>query len=199
MADDEGYFRHVLKKSDPQISDDEGRQYAALGRHVAPFLQQCLDAVDWSRYPIVGFAATFQQTMPSLCLARRIKARRPETVIVFGGAACEGEMGIELLRQFPEIDYVFLGEADLTFPPVVQQILAGGPVESPPGVVGRQTLAEVGRIAKKLFQDRSLTTGKNAHPTATVGWAFLPDRGSVVPTVAPEILKRPPSGPCRAT
>ena len=58
--------------------------------------------------------------MPSLCLARRIKARRPETVIVFGGAACEGEMGIELLRQFPEIDYVFLGEADLTFPPVVR-------------------------------------------------------------------------------
>jgi ribosomal peptide maturation radical SAM protein 1 len=153
LADDEGYFRHVLKKSDPRISDDEGRQYAALGRHVAPFLQQCLDAVDWSRYPIVGFAATFQQTMPSLCLARRIKARRPETVIVFGGAACEGEMGIELLRQFPEIDYVFLGEADLTFPPVVQQILAGGPVELPPGVAGRKTLAEV-------------------------GWAFLPDRGS---------------------
>ena len=143
LPDDEGYFRQVLKKADPQLSDDEGRQYAALGRHVAPFLQQCLDAVDWSRYPIVGFAATFQQTMPSLCLARRIKALRPQTVIVFGGAACEGEMGIELLRQFPEIDYVFLGEADLTFPPVVQQILAGGPIELPPGVVGRQTLAAV--------------------------------------------------------
>ena len=138
LPDDEGYFRQVLKKSDPRISDDEGRQYAALGRHVAPFLERSRDAVDWSRYPIVGFAATFQQTMPSLCLARRIKARRPETVIVFGGAACEGEMGIELLRQFPEIDYVFLGEADLTFPPVVQQILAGQTVELPPGVVGRQ-------------------------------------------------------------
>jgi ribosomal peptide maturation radical SAM protein 1 len=145
LPDDEGYFRQVLKKADPQLSDDEGRQYAALGRHVAPFLQQCLDAVDWSQYPIVGFAATFQQTMPSLCLARRIKALRPQTVIVFGGAACEGEMGIELLRQFPEIDYVFLGEADLTFPPVVQQILAGGPVELPPGVVGRQTPGVVDR------------------------------------------------------
>ena len=137
LPDDEGYFRQVLKKADPRISDDEGRQYAALGRHVAPFLQQCVDAVAWSRYPIVGFAATFQQTMPSLCLARRIKARWPQTVIVFGGAACEGEMGIELLRQFPEIDYVFLGEADLTFPPVVQQILAGQPVQLPPGVMGR--------------------------------------------------------------
>jgi ribosomal peptide maturation radical SAM protein 1 len=143
LPGDEGYFRHVLKRADPRISDDEGRQYAALGRHVAGFLQQCSEAVDWSRYPVVGFATTFQQTMPSLCLARRIKARWPQTAIVFGGAACEGQMGIELLRQFPEIDYVFLGEADLTFPPVVQQILAGQPVELTPGVVGRQTLASV--------------------------------------------------------
>ena len=27
------------------------------------------------------------------------------------------------------------------------------------------------------FQDRSVATGKNAHPTAAVGWAFLPDGG----------------------
>jgi ribosomal peptide maturation radical SAM protein 1 len=164
LPDDEGYFRQVLKKADPRISDDEGRQYAALGRHVAGFLQQCLDAVDWSRYPVVGFAATFQQTMPSLCLARRIKARRPETVILFGGAACEGEMGIELLRQFPEIDYVFLGEADLTFPPVVRQILAGQPVQLPPGVVGRRTPADVGRIGNPSVDDTGLLDGLPIHP-----------------------------------
>ena len=31
---------------------------------------------------------------------------------------------------------------------------------------------------KTLFQDRSVATGTNAHPTADVGWAFMPDRGS---------------------
>jgi len=29
----------------------------------------------------------------------------------------------------------------------------------------------------KLFQDGSVATGRNAHPTAAVGWAFLPDGG----------------------
>jgi hypothetical protein len=30
--------------------------------------------------------------------------------------------------------------------------------------------------AKRQFQNRIAATGKNAHPTAAVGWAFLPDR-----------------------
>ena len=56
---------------------------------------------------------------------------------MLGGAACEGEMGVELLRRFPPLDYVFLGEADDAFPAVVRQLLAGLPVELPPGVLGR--------------------------------------------------------------
>jgi hypothetical protein len=28
-----------------------------------------------------------------------------------------------------------------------------------------------------LFQNRRNATGKNAHPTAVGGWAFLPNRG----------------------
>ncbi len=33
-------------------------------------------------------------------------------MIVFGGANCEGEMGLQLLASFPWIDYVASGEAD---------------------------------------------------------------------------------------
>jgi len=140
LPDDEGYFREVLCQADGRLTDADRRDYEAIGAQVDPFLDRCVASVDWSQVAVVGFAATFQQTMPSLCLARRIKQLRPEIAIVFGGAACEGQMGIELLRQFPEIDYVFLGEADLTFPPVVEQILAGKPVDVPPGVVGRRSL-----------------------------------------------------------
>lgn len=138
LASDERYFRDVLLDADDRLTNDDRRDYEATIQHVDPFLDQCMATVDWSQYAIVGFAATFQQTMPSLCLAQRIKQRRPEITIVFGGAACEGTMGTELLRQFAEIDYVFLGEADRTFPPVVEQILAGREVKLPPGVVGRQ-------------------------------------------------------------
>jgi ribosomal peptide maturation radical SAM protein 1 len=142
LPDDESYYRDVLLAADAGLSEQDRSDYEAFLEHVDPFLDHCLAAVDWSQYAIAGFAATFQQTMPSMCLARRIKAKHPAIKIVFGGAACEGQMGIELLRQFPEIDYVFLGEADLTFPPFVEQVLAGGPVKLSPGVVGRESLSE---------------------------------------------------------
>lgn len=138
LPDDESYFREVLLHADQGFSADDRRGYEQTGRHVEPFLDHCMKSIDWSSYAIVGFATSFQQTMPSMCLARRIKDSLPQIKIVFGGAACEGPMGIELLRQFPEVDYVFLGEADLTFPPVVEQILAGSTADLPPGVVGRE-------------------------------------------------------------
>ncbi|MCS7303791.1 MAG: RiPP maturation radical SAM C-methyltransferase [Thermoguttaceae bacterium] len=141
LPEDEQYYRQILLRADPEMTEQEFRQYQALEQHVEPFLDHCERAIDWSQYRIVGFATTFQQTMASLCLARRIKRRHPEVVIVFGGAACEGEMGLELLAQFPEIDYVFLGEADLNFPLFVEQLLQGGPIQLPQGVVGRETLA----------------------------------------------------------
>lgn len=142
LPDDEEYFTDILLRADPDMSEAEFHAYQRIERLVEPFLDHCESSIDWARYAIVGFATSFQQTMPSVCLARRIKRRRPDVTIVFGGAACEGEMGVELLRQFPEIDYVFLGEADLTFAPVVEAILAGEMPELPPGVAGRATGGE---------------------------------------------------------
>jgi ribosomal peptide maturation radical SAM protein 1 len=137
LPGDDAYWHDVLAPSDAGLDNADRRTLAEIERHVEPFLDACMARIDWARYAVVGFAASFQQTMPSLCLARRIKQARPETVVVFGGSACEGEMGVELIRQFPEIDYVFLGEADLSFPPVVEAVLSGRTGPLPPGVVGR--------------------------------------------------------------
>jgi ribosomal peptide maturation radical SAM protein 1 len=65
---------------------------------------------------ILGFSTTFQQNFSSLAIASRVKEISPQTCIVFGGANCEGEMGRTLLSTFPQIDYVFSGESDQTFP-----------------------------------------------------------------------------------
>jgi ribosomal peptide maturation radical SAM protein 1 len=142
LPDEESYHREVLLAADPDFSEADRRAYEQTFGHVEPFLEACMAAIDWPRYDVVGFATSFQQTLPSLCLARRIKQLRPQTRIIFGGAACEGEMGLELLRRLPAIDYVFLGEADLTFPPVVEQLLSGRPVELPPGVAARDSTTD---------------------------------------------------------
>ena len=152
LPDDERYYRDVLLPADGGFSAEDRRDYEETSRHVEPFLDECLGSIDWSRYAVVGFATSFQQTMASMCLARRIKRTRPEVVIALGGAACEGEMGVELARQFPEVDYVFLGEADHAFPDVVEAILAGGPIAPPfalpPGVVRREP---TGTLAPSAF------------------------------------------------
>jgi ribosomal peptide maturation radical SAM protein 1 len=154
LPNEDAYRRNVLLPADPNLSQEDLRDYERTFAHVEPFLEACVAAVDWSQYAVVGFTTSFQQTLSALCLAGRIKQLRPQTTIFFGGAACAAEMGIELLRQLPQIDYVFLGEADLSFPAVVEQILSGegegdSPIfaarklgqspagELPPGVVRR--------------------------------------------------------------
>jgi ribosomal peptide maturation radical SAM protein 1 len=62
---------------------------------------------------IVGLTATFNQLMPCLALAKRLKSMRPELTIIAGGACFDGDPGPELHRRFPAVlDHVFLGEAE---------------------------------------------------------------------------------------
>jgi len=139
LPEDERYWREVLLRADPGLDEEDRREFERVGRCLEPFLDHCLEAVDWQRYEIVGFSASLQQTLASLCLARRIKQLRPQTTIVLGGAACEGPMGRELLRWFAELDFVCSGEADLSFPLLVEKLLGGLVTGSlPPGVWGRQ-------------------------------------------------------------
>jgi ribosomal peptide maturation radical SAM protein 1 len=89
------------------------------------FIDHCLQTVRWHDYAIVGFTSTFEQNIASLALAQRVKAKYPGVKIVFGGANWEGEMGLELHRCFPFVDYAFSGEADESFPKLVRLVLSG--------------------------------------------------------------------------
>lgn len=142
LPDDESYFREVLLPMDSGMTAEDYRAFLAIGQQVRPFLDACVEKVDWSLYAVVAFSATFQQTMASISLARRIKERCSSIRIVLGGAACEGPMGREMAAVFPELDYVFLGEADTTFPALMEQVLGGGPVVLPPDVVGQAAAKE---------------------------------------------------------
>lgn len=140
-TDPAAYHAEVLS-ADPDFSPQDAQAYAWLFREIDPFLDAALAAYPWQNAALVGFATTFQQTLPSLALAKRIKRRVPEVPIAFGGAACEDEMGLTLLAQFPELDYVFLGEADETFPELAQAVLQGRTPPALPGVVSRQDLPQ---------------------------------------------------------
>jgi ribosomal peptide maturation radical SAM protein 1 len=139
----EQFWNDVLLWTEPELDDGERRDYFSVAAAVAPFLDDCMEIIgkhiEDNGTQIIGFTTSYQQTFPSLCLAKRIKERYPQIQIVFGGAACEGTMGTELLRQFNEIDFVFAGEADLTFPETVKRILNGtvNTQSLPKGVLSR--------------------------------------------------------------
>ncbi len=102
------------------------------------FLAQCLQAVDWGSYDLVGFSSSLQQNNASLALAQRVKERWPRLPIILGGANTQGEMGVELLRTFDFVDYACLSEGEALLPELVQRLVAGRPAGGIPGLAWRQ-------------------------------------------------------------
>ncbi len=123
---------------------------ARLRSMAGPFIRECMDAIKWDDYSIIGFTSVFSQHVASLALARRIKQRWPEKIIAFGGANCDDVMGKALLRLFPFVDWVFSGEADLSFPQAVTQWFSGRSPQGIPGVAYRHNGQIVEQCASEL-------------------------------------------------
>ncbi|HXM42791.1 MAG TPA: RiPP maturation radical SAM C-methyltransferase [Bryobacteraceae bacterium] len=111
----------------------------AMREQIGPFLEACLSRFQVARFDIVGFTTTFEQNLASLALARLIKTTYPEKTVVFGGANCEGVMGLELHRQFPWIDYVCSGESDNSFPSLVKRLASRQPPDGVAGLIHRHS------------------------------------------------------------
>lgn len=87
-------------------------RYQAMIDAAGPFLDACVDKVDWSRYDVVGFSAVFCTNFACAALAKRIKEKHPGVYIVFGGPNVESVMGRELLKAFPWVDCCVDGEGE---------------------------------------------------------------------------------------
>ena len=74
---------------------------------------------------MVGFSCVFFQTLPSIALARRIKALRPDIRVVFGGPSMHDEMGREYMQALPWLDAVATGEADRIVPALFAALARG--------------------------------------------------------------------------
>ena len=132
-SDIESYLNNVLraqplstlapqKYEDPVLIQIE-KSILRVRDQVEEFLEGSLETVCSYNPRIIGFTSLFHQHVASLSLARRIKARLPDSFIIFGGPNCEGVMGRETLNQFKFIDAVVSGEGDHVFPEIVQRIL----------------------------------------------------------------------------
>jgi ribosomal peptide maturation radical SAM protein 1 len=97
------------------------------------WIERWASAIDWGSYDAIGFTCTFEQSNAAFSLARLIKARHPGSVVLFGGASFDGDMGKAYLRALPFIDYAVIGEGDRALPQLIERIARG---ESPLGILG---------------------------------------------------------------
>ena len=138
-GDEQTYYAHFPGEFD--WAEEIGRDLSFFTdlrtKQLPAFIDDCIDAVDWGSYSLVGFSSLFQQNVASLALSRGIKERHPSVKIIFGGANMEGEMGREYARAFPFVDYVVSGEGDEAFPTLLRVLAAGGRPFSIPGVIVR--------------------------------------------------------------
>ncbi len=135
---DQAYIEVILKrKFREDFPPSIRRRLLEVRGCIRRFLDECLQRVPWARYDVVGFTSSFQQNLASLALAKRIKEVFSDKKIVFGGANCEAEMGIELHRQFPFIDFVCSGEGDRAFPKLIRRLAACEETFQIPGIISR--------------------------------------------------------------
>ncbi|HDZ27117.1 hypothetical protein LCGC14_0669600 [marine sediment metagenome] len=153
---DERYIREVLQ--DTWQYDDQAITRILRVRSLVPhFLDYCMDAIPWHEYTIVGFTSTFEQNIASLALAKRLKESWSRIKIVFGGGNWEDEMGVELHRRFPFVDYACPGEADESFPSLARLILSAKAsrksLVAVPGIVFRSNGKSVFTGSSNLVYD----------------------------------------------
>jgi magnesium-protoporphyrin IX monomethyl ester (oxidative) cyclase len=120
--------------------------------------RQCLAYVDYlagiivARKPkLVGCSSVFQQHCASLALLKRIHELSPDTVLLIGGANCEGEMGLQTLQSFPWVDCIVSGEADALFPDLCKVLLEQGrnATSLPEGVISQYHLKNPFRVVSQ--------------------------------------------------
>jgi ribosomal peptide maturation radical SAM protein 1 len=139
----ESYMKEVLDDPTWGMAEPFRQPIYDLIEAAPLLLRLAYESNDWSRYDLVGFSCSFEQTMPALCLASLIRKHHPDVLLAVGGANFEQIMGRPYLEQYSFLDFVSTGEADRSFPQLCCNLrdLKEGRIttlEVPPGFVYRR-------------------------------------------------------------
>ncbi len=150
------------------------------------YVNRLADAIVARRPRIVGCSSVFQQHCASLALLKRIRELSPETVLLMGGANCEGEMGVETLRAFPWVDCIVSGEADAIFADLCRLLLDQGrdvdPFALPYGAISQRHLKTAFQVVSQdaVPAPRPLIRDMDSLPVPDYDHYFEALRGSTL-------------------
>ncbi len=134
---------YVLKILGPVTPPDILKEISRARGHREAFVERAAMRIMALQPKIVGFTSTFHQTCGCLAIAKRLKQMPNAPLVAFGGANCEGVMGLQMLQSFPWIDYVCTREGDEVFPRFVEHFLRQGEDGPLPGLLKQGVSHEV--------------------------------------------------------
>jgi ribosomal peptide maturation radical SAM protein 1 len=137
------YLRKILLSRDTPASPDFVKQLEKMRSLTHSFIEDCATTVLNDSPRIVTFTDSGRQRIPSLALAKKLKACMPDICVIFIGKNCEGVMGAELIRSFPVVDAVISGEPDIAYPELIRRVMNG---VSPCGMKGVYTRENINSV-----------------------------------------------------
>ena len=178
IPDAADYLTKILSRNLPVATAWSAILEARKARSL--FIDSCVARLVELQPKIVGFPTSFHQTCACLAVAQRLKTTTNPPIVVFGGANCEGEMGLQLIRSFPWIDYIAIAEADLSFPRLISNILNHNDLSPVPGILSRhdetsdpERVTEMDALPLPDYSDffdraRHSSLGDSLHPVALI-------------------------------
>jgi len=86
---------------------------------------------------IIGFTCMFDQTIASLALAKLIRQRAPDKLLVMGGYAVRNPTGAMIMRSHPWIDAICTGEGEHTIVDLARHMRGELPIVEVRGILHR--------------------------------------------------------------
>jgi len=125
------YLTSVLRQRFPnevEVKPLDAKLYRFSPRDLLPYLE-------WA--DLVGISALNYEAETTFALARLTKELDRKKIVAVGGPLVHSETA-QVLKNCPEIDLAFDGEAERTFPEAVRRILCGEPLDGIPGLYFRR-------------------------------------------------------------
>lgn len=108
---------------------------SAVLEFFSPLIDEIVSAIVRARPRIIGLSIQQCNEAFSRQVVNGVRAQLPEVIVIVGGYSCYNpDIG---RRAFPECDYMFVGEADLTVGPMVEALARGERPINQPGVLSR--------------------------------------------------------------
>lgn len=99
----------------------------ALEDVVPAFLDDFAESATVAHADVLGFGHHFNQLFGSLAMAQAAKRVRPDLRVALGGASITKSLAQVARDRFPQIDYIFVGDAELGFLHLCEQLAKNSP------------------------------------------------------------------------